>query len=219
MVRFASQLVQRGISAATRFVNGIITWLKSLPGRAYSALLQVVSRITSAGQQWVNAAKNKASSIVSNVYTTLTGLPGKIASALSGVASAITKPFTDAYNSVAKEVEKIKNKANELSGGLLAFGGDDYVPAGSMAGVDLSQNSNITTTTGVEHNLTGELTLIHDLRNLPKGITAEDVANLINETATSDEFGKNLARNMSFQEYDLSVKQKIVARTNRARGV
>jgi hypothetical protein len=219
VVRFASQMVQRGISAATRFVNGIITWLKSLPGRAYSALIAVVSRIVSAGQQWVNAAKNKASSIVSNVYNTLTGLPGKIASALSGVVSAFTKPFTDAYNKIKEKVDQIKEMASNIPiiGG--AFGGDDYVPAGAMAGVDLSRNSNITTTTGVDHNLTGELTLIHDLRNLPPGVTADEVASLINETVTSEEFAKNLARNTSFQEYDLSVKQKLIAKNNRARGI
>ena len=217
VARFASQMVQRGISAATRFVNGIITWLKSLPGRAYSALIAVVSRIVSAGQQWVNAAKNKASSIVSNVYNTLTGLPGKIASALSGVVSAFTKPFTDAYNKIKEKVDQIKEMASNIPiiGGM--FGGDDYVPEGAMAGVDLSRNSNITNTT--EHNLTGELTLIHDLRNLPAGVTADEVASLINETVTSEEFAKNLARNTSFQEYDLSVKQKLIAKTNRARGV
>ena len=217
VARFASQMIQRAIIAATNFVNNIITRIKQLPGRIYSALIAAVSRIVSAGQQWVNAAKNKASSIVSNVYNTLTGLPGKIASALSGVVSAFTKPFTDAYNKIKEKVDQIKEMASNIPiiGG--AFGGDDYVPAGAMAGVDLSRNSNITTTT--EHKLTGELTLIHDLRNLPKGITAEDVANLINETATSDEFGKNLARNMSFQEYDLSVKQKIVAKNNRSRGI
>ena len=97
------------------------------------------------------------------------------------------------------------------------FGGDDYVPEGAMAGVDLSRNSNTTTTT--EHTLTGELTLIHDLRNLPAGVTADEVASLINETVTSEEFAKNLARNTSFQEYDLSVKQKLIAKNNRARGI
>ena len=216
---FAAQLLQRGISAATNFVNNIINRIRQLPGKIYSALIAAVSKISSAGAKWVSTARSKASSVVTNVYNTLAGLPGKIASALSGVASAIAKPFQDAYNRVANEVNKIKNKANELSGGLLAWGGDDYVPAGSMAGVDLSQNSNITTTAGVDHNLTGELTLVHDLRNLPDSINEATVARLINETVSSDDFAKNLARNMSFQEYDLSIKQKIVAKTNRARGV
>ena len=217
VARFASQMIQRAISAATNFVNNIITRIKQLPGKIYNALIAAVSRIVSAGQQWVNAAKNKASSIVSNVYNTLTGLPGKIASALSGVVSAFTKPFTDAYNKIKEKVDQIKEMASNIPiiGGM--FGGDDYVPEGAMAGVDLSRNSNITNTT--EHNLTGELTLIHDLRNLPAGVTADEVASLINETVTSEEFAKNLARNTSFQEYDLSVKQKLIAKTNRARGV
>ena len=210
-------MIQRGISAATRFVNGILTWLKSLPGKAYSALLQVVSRITSAGAMWVRAAKQKAKEIITNVYNTLTGLPGQIASALSGVVSAFTKPFTDAYNKIKEKVDQIKEMASNIPviGGM--FGGDDYVPEGAMAGVDLSRNSNTTTT--AEHTLTGELTLIHDLRNLPAGVTADEVASLINETVTSEEFAKNLARNTSFQEYDLSVKQKLIAKNNRARGI
>jgi hypothetical protein len=54
---------------------------------------------------------------------------------------------------------------------------------------------------------------------LPPGVTADEVASLINETVTSEEFAKNLARNTSFQEYDLSVKQKLIAKNNRARGI
>ena len=220
LVKFGSQMLAKGMSAASQFVNNIVTRIKELPGKVFSALILVVARIVSAGQQWVNSAKNKAQSVVNNVYNTLTGLPGKIASALSGVASAITKPFTDAYDRVCKEVDKIKNKASELSGGWLSFGGDDYVENGAMAGVDLSTTSaTISTENTVEHSLSGEFTVVHDLRNLPDNITAGDVARIVEETASSESFAKNLARNMSFQEYDLSVKQRITARGNRARGV
>ena len=219
VVSFASQLLQRGISAASNFVNGIITRIRQLPGKIYSALIAAVGRIVSAGQQWINTAKQKAQGVVSGVKSGLSGIGSAISSALSGVVSAFTKPFSDAYNQICSYVDQIKAKASDIPviGGM--FGGDDYVPAGAMAGVDLSQNSNITTTNGVDHNLTGELTLVHDLRNLPDSINEATVARLIDETVSSDDFAKNLARNMSFQEYDLSVKQKLVARTNRARGV
>ena len=200
-------------------VNAIVSLLKSLVGKARSALMSVVASIRSAIQAWINAAKEKVSSLVSNVVSTLSGLPGKIASALSGVVNAITKPFTDAYDKVVKEVDKIKNKASELTGGLipgaggeLAAGGEETSSAAQLGSTNINyvyEDKPVQ----VEHDL--NLNLSFDFKNVPQHIDTKELI-----TALSD---KNLIRefvnNKDFQILDGKAKERLNLKVNRARGV
>ena len=210
---FAKNMVNKALAMGKQFVTNIINNVKQLPAKVYSQLVAVVSKITSAGSQWVSNAKSKAQSIVDKVHSTLSGLPGKIASALSGVADAIVKPFQDAYNRISSKVDDIKSKALEISG--LNFGWelmDNY-----NAGVDLSTTS--TSTAGNENTVTGELTVVHDFQNLPNGVSASEVAEIVLATAGDKEFGKIVANNTGFQNTDLRLKQTLANRMNRTLGV
>ena len=100
IVRMFSRFVTTAIARTNALVLGAVRALQRLPGRAYNALIGVVTKITQAGQKWVNAAKNKAGDVVTAVYNKISGIPSKISSALGGVISAITKPFKDAYEGV-----------------------------------------------------------------------------------------------------------------------
>ena len=222
VIQFAGQLLQRGISAARNFVNGIITWLKSLPGKAYSALLQVVSRITSAGAAWVRAAKQKAKDIITGVYNTLTGLPGQISSALSGVVDAITGPFKSAYDTVVGVVDDIKSKVEEgmewigslggTAGGPAAGGFEigDTVSGPAAGGYEISESNS-----PIDLNIT----LTHNLENVPEGLSEAAIAELINNSTSSDGFLRAIAESSVFQKYDLRAKNVLVGKANRARGV
>jgi hypothetical protein len=184
----------------------------------YSLLHSVVSKVSSAIQAWINTAKSKVSTLISNITSPFHGVASAISSALSGVVSAIKAPFEAAYNAVKPILDKIKAGMDLISSVGNAFGGDDFVEAGAMAGVDLSSNSNIVSVEG-NQSISGEITVVHELENVPVGVSAGDVARLIDETTSSEDFARNLARNMSFQKYDLKVKQSISNRSNRARGV
>ena len=208
LVSFAASMIQQGVSGATNFVNGIVNRVLQLPSRVYSTLMGVVSRIRSAIQAWISAAKSKVSTLVSNVVSTLSSLPGKISSALSGVVNAIVKPFQDAYNKAKSYVDKIKNF--DL-GGLVGMGGDELEGGnGFNAGVDLSQTGSA---------MGGELTLVHDFKNLPNGVSAGEVADIVLATAGSKEFGQAIASNTGFQNTDLKIKNTIAGRANRSLGV
>ena len=200
---FGNSLKDLAVKSGSQFVNGIINWLKSLPGKAYSALLLVVSKIASAGAKWVSTAKTKASSVVTNVYNTLSGLPDKIASALSGVASAIAQPFVDAYNKVAEKVEQIKSKAEEIPviGGLFAGG------PSAAGGYEVTESNN-------ELNIT----IVHDLKNVPNGLNEDAIAELINNSTSNDSFVRAIAESSAFQKYDLRAKNVIAGKNYRARG-
>ena len=222
LVNFASQMLSKAINLGSKFVNNIMNYIKQLPSKVYSQLTAVASRIISAGQQWVNNAKSKAQSIVSNVVSVLSGLPGKITSALSGVVNAIVKPFKDAYSQVSSWVSQISSKVSEvvgLAGGLtsmLAGGEIDRVENGYNAGVDLSTAS-ITVSTNNEVN--GEIKIVHDFINLPSGVDASEVAEIVIATANNDEFGKAIASNTGFQSADSKLKSSLANRINRTLGV
>jgi hypothetical protein len=83
-------LITAGISAASNFVNGIITWLSQLPGQAWTWLVQTSTRITTAGNRWVALARVKANLLVLSVINYLRQLPGRVYSALIGVVSRIS---------------------------------------------------------------------------------------------------------------------------------
>ena len=227
LISFASNMISRGVSAATNFVNGIMNWIKQLPGKIYSALVSAVSRIISAGQQWVEAARQKAQNVVDKVYAILATIPGKISGALAGVVSAIVKPFQDAYSQVSSWVSQIAAKVSEVAG--LAGGLSGMLAGGDLAGgelrvnehissLDLSSNGGVVVQTG-EQVVSGEVTLVHDFINLPTGVTASEVADIVITTAGSNEFGKLIAENTGFRDTDLRLRNVLSNRNSRANGV
>lgn len=60
---------------------------------------------------------------------------------------------------------------------------------------------------------------IHKFIDLPEGVSAEEVARLINETTSSDNWIKSLANNIRFQLADLKAKSKIEGKQKRSRGI
>ena len=49
------------------------------------------------------------------IYNTLVGLPSKVQSAVSGITDILTKPFTDAWNTISGELDKIGDGLNQLN--------------------------------------------------------------------------------------------------------
>ena len=196
-------------------IPGLLRGLLNLHRTIFNSIVTVVSSLAKAMatkfvsilQGMVSSAKSKASSIVTNVVSTLKSLPGKISSALSGVVNAIVKPFQEAYEKAKGYVDKIRNF--DL-GGLIGMGGDELTGNGFNAGVDLSS-------TGAA--MGGELTLVHDFKNLPSGVSAGEVADIVIATAGSKEFGQAIASNTGFQSTDLKIKNTIAGRANRSLGV
>ena len=213
VTKFGSQMLSKALTAGRNFVNGVINWLKQLPGRALEALLKVVRAIIAAGTQWVSNAKQKAGEIVQGVYDKLSGIPGKIASALSGVADAITKPFKDAYDGVCKWVDDIKAKAGNID---LPFGGDAW--GGDTAVTTNGQSFNIATGQyiGNQDNspivIEDNINLSLDLRNVPSHI---DTSTLI-DALTDKTVITALVNNRDFQSIDANVKQKLDLKVRRS---
>ena len=198
-------------------VNGMISYLRQLPGRVYTALIGVVSRIVSAGASWLSNARSQALSVVNGVYNTFTGLPGKISSALSGVVSAITSPFTNAYNTVCGIVDNIKSKVEEGMNWIGNLGGAaGFEAAGFEAAGFEAAGFETTTSNPTEHHETIDVNynISLDLNNVPGGMSSTDLINAL----TNRDVLTALTGNRDFQTLDAKVKARINAKSNRARG-
>ncbi len=207
-IRFGTQMIQRAISAATGFVNGLMGRIRSLPGRVYSALVSVVSRIVSAGQQWVSSAKQKALDLVNGAYNTLSNLPGKVASALAGVVDAVAKPFRDAYNTAKGWWDKITSL--DLSfGGEAAYGGETATSSnGQVFNIGtgeyiVSDNQPLV----IEDNVNVTL----DLQNVPSTINTDQLISALQDRSVLSA----IAGNRDFQSIDANVKKRISLRNAR----
>ena len=73
-------------------------------------------------------------------------------------------------------------------------------------------------TVSKEVTVNGELKVIHEFKNLPKGVTAEEVARIVNETTSSDDWQKTLANSVTFQSEDDKVKTRLKRKLTRAKG-
>lgn len=112
VISWASKIVSRGVSAASRFVSGIVNRIASLPGRFASYLWSVVSRIASAGASWVSNGVSKAQSMVNGVITNVSQLPGKVYTEFMNIGSRIVSAGSDLVN-------KAKNIGKNIVDGLL----------------------------------------------------------------------------------------------------
>lgn len=202
---FAMNMLTQAVTAGRNFLNGIVTWISQLPGRVSSFMSSALSMIISIAGQWVSNAVSKASSLVSQVASTLSGLPGRISSALSGVVNAIVKPFQDAYNRVAEEVDKIKSKASEVSG--IAFGGETAYAGEGLLTSDYSIGESSISVDVNEH-----ITL--DLVNVPAHIDTNTLINMLSDRNVL----RALTGNRTFQDLDSQVKNEILRKSLRANG-
>ena len=210
-IRFGSQMIQRAVSAARGFVNGIINFLKSLPGKVYGALVAVVSHIGQAITLWKNKAYAMVRELISKVTSPFTELPGKISGALSGVVNAISKPFQDAWNYVKPYVDKIQNALNFLPsfGGEAAYGGE------TLPVVSNNATAYMVTTDDSPLVIEDNINLNLDLSNVPSHINTTQLI----EALTDKTVLGALTGNRDFQTLDARVKQRLNLKTNRMRGI
>ena len=229
IVRMFSRFVTTAIARTNALVLGAVRALQRLPGRAYNALIGVVTKITQAGKRWVNAAKNKAGDVVTAVYNKISGIPSQISSALGGVIDAITKPFKDAYEGVKKWVGKIKSKASEVTGLNLGAGGDypDEITGSVAAGGDYNTALDVLNGKLFEIN-TGEYVveeqdlninvnevIMLDLANVPNNLDKDELMNWL-QTAIGDKgLIRTLVENSDFQDMDMKVKQTLFKKNAR----
>ena len=106
---WAGQLISSAVNAASGFVNNIITWVSSLPGRFWTYLSQTTSNIINAGAQWVSSARQKAGEMVNSASTTVQQLPGRIYTEFSKVPGRIQEAIPQAIQAALNFGKEIIN--------------------------------------------------------------------------------------------------------------
>lgn len=211
--------ITTAVARARQFVLRILTIIRTLPGLFLAALLRVVSAIVSAGHRWVQSAAAAARSVVTNVINRIRSLPGDVASALSGVAGAFVRPFQDAWNRIQPILDSIKNGIAQIAGaaGGDAAGGDIPMAAGGDSDVSSLIGGNGEYTVEHDENITVDenITLTFDLKNVPGHIDERTLISMLNDKKVI----KSIVENREFQRLDQKVKDRILAKTRRARGV
>ena len=216
IVRTLIDTISKAWAAMTLPIKTVIEVIKTL-WNAFSTMYQKCKTALDNAKKAFDKFKEKVQNIVRDVIKEVSKITGID---ISGVVSKIVKPFKDAYDGVAKQVEKIKKKAKEIPsnvgrGGLGVLGGfsggEDLEFYG---GSDLTSYS--TEKLSVDMNQNINLSL--DLRNVPPSMDERQLAGLINETLDSKEFINRLVNNPDFQSLDSKVKQRIVLKSNRANG-
>ena len=216
IVRTLIDTISKAWAAMTLPIKTVIEVIKTL-WNAFSTMYQKCKTALDNAKKAFDKFKEKVQNIVRDVIKEVSKITGID---ISGVVSKIVKPFKDAYDGVAKQVEKIKKKAKEIPsnvgrGGLGVLGGfSGGEDLNFYGGSDLTSYS--TEKLSVDMNQNINLSL--DLRNVPSSMDERQLAGLINETLDSKEFINRLVNNPDFQSLDSKVKQRIVLKSNRANG-
>lgn len=217
VVQFGSKMLRAGVNAALRFVNGIITRLKQLPGKAYSALLSVVNRIRSAIQAWISAATQKVSELINKITSPFRGVAGKISGALGGVANALLSPFKTAWEWIKPYYDKIKGALDFVGSGL-PFGGEPAMGGETVADVNGNpfeiQSGDYIVNDNPEVRVVVDNNVVLDLVNVPAQIDTNTLISMLRDPIVL----RALTSSPDFQSLDARVKEKLNLKQIRSRG-
>lgn len=226
--RFTGGLISKAIRAGQGFVNGIINFIKTLPGKIRSFLSNVLTTIRSKMSEWVNTAKNKAHSVVQGITGAWNGLVSTVQGIWNGVKNAITKPISDAWNYVSSKVDAIKSKIKDIpviggafggepAGGETVAGGETYpemfkkYPHEAFHDDSFNFINNDEETITIKHDVNLSL----DLQNVPSHISTSDLIKLLSDKKVLTA----LTSDNNFQELDWKVKNKLNLKYKRFKGI
>ena len=194
-------------------VDKVRALFRALPGRIRSAISSLVNVITKPFKDAYKKVKDK----VDDIKSYIRGITNVDISSLVG---KLTKPFTDAYDKICKEVDKIKQKASEIAHNPLSVIGLGFDYEGMMEELQKQSTNNNVYSTGSE-----ELTLDHninfkfDFTGLPDGVREENLIMMLQGAITDKSVISQLVNSPDFQSLDSKVKNRILLKNGRARGV
>ena len=191
-------------------IDSIRNWFSQLPGRIKSAISSVVNVITSP----FTTAKSKVSSIVGQIKNVVGGIKNV---SISGVTSKITQPISNAYTKIVGIVSKIKSKIREIENNPLGAIGFGFDIEGMMEEINQLKNQSLSSSD--EITIAHNIDFLFDFRNLPEGISEDQLIRMLESAITDKSVINQLVNNPDFQSLDSKVKSRIMLKNNRARGV
>jgi len=122
IVNWGIQIFTAAVSAGQSFVNGVITYIKILPGRLLMYLFMTAAYIRIQFTNMVTTARQKALQLVNAVANLILGLPRRMLSGLlGGVTSIVTaggRWVSNARTQAGKVVTAVSDKLSGIGGAI-----------------------------------------------------------------------------------------------------
>ena len=198
-------------------VRAIITNIKNLFARLPGAIRGAISSLTSIITHPVQTARNTISGIVGGIKSTIQGITGVN---IGSLTSKLTQPVTNAYNNIAKTVSNIINKIKSIPHNIPGIGGAfgfDY--EGMLEELNKSKSANVYTSGNESLTLDHNINFKFDFTNLPEGTSEETLVAMLRSAITDRSVINSLVNSPDFQSLDGKVKDRLLLKSNRARGV
>lgn len=196
-------------TAGKNILNGVINGIGDIAGAVFGKFKGIAGAIDRASTGAITSAKNFGARALQAFKRAIN----------SASPSDFYKIPEHDFNAIPGIIDNARPKAvNAVSRfGKAIMSAYDDVSFG--ANTDYNIESTIKTENSMNKGtLEVVCDVIYDFKNLPQGVSAEEVAQIVNQTSTTKEFARNLTSNMSFQNYDLKVKDRLSNKTSRARG-
>ena len=196
ILRFFNVSGKKDFDIVRTLIDAISTAWRSMtaPIRLVISVIQAVWR---AFETMYNRAKNA-------IDKTKTVIRSIIHVDISAVTGRLVKPFQDAYIRIAKEVDKIKAKANQAGQAGLGILGGAY--GFDYEGMLEAQRAG---------NTSRDINLKVDLANVPSGVDTQTLIAVLTDPAVL----RALTGNAEFQSLDAVAKNRLALKNSRARGV
>ena len=194
-------------------VNNIKRLFSNLPGAIRGAISSLVGILTAP----FRTAYSKISSTVGSIKTTIHTITGVN---IGGLTSKLTKPVTDAYTKIAKTVGNIIQKIKSIPSNIPGIGGAFGFDYEGMLEEMNSRNSNSSYVTSDENlTLDHNINFKFDFTNLPEGTSEENLVAMLQSAITDRSVINSLVNSPDFQALDGKVKDRLILKNGRARGV
>lgn len=218
VVKLVLEAIQNWYLTTLARVNMVKELFRRLPGQIRGAISTLKSVITKPFSDAYTKIKDTVSDIIKKAKS-ITNID------ISGVINKIVQPFKDAYEGVKKQVGKIKSEAKSIPsnvgrGGLGILGGAfgfDY--EGMLEELNKSKSANVYTSGNESLTLDHNINFSFDFTNLPEGTSEETLVAMLRSAITDRSVINSLVNSPDFQSLDGKVKDRLVLKGNRARGV
>ena len=194
-------------------INGIKNLFARLPGAIRGAISSLVGIITNP----VKTAKGIISGTVNGIKSTISGITHVN---IGSLTSKLTQPVTNAYNNIAKTVSNIIKKIKSIPSNIPGIGGAfgfDY--EGMLEELNKSKSANVYTSSNESLTLDHNINFNFDFTNLPEGTSEDVLVSMLRSAITDRSVINSLVNSPDFQSLDSKVKDRLVLKNGRARGV
>lgn len=194
-------------------VNNIKRLFSNLPGAIRGAISSLVGILTAP----FRTAYSNITGTVSSIKSTIQGITHVN---IGSLTNKITQPVTNAYNRIAKTVSNIIKKIKSIPSNIPGIGGAFGFDYEGMLEEINSRNSNSSYVTSDENlTLDHNINFKFDFTNLPEGTSEENLVAMLQSAITDRSVINSLVNSPDFQALDGKVKDRLILKNGRARGV